>query len=67
MAFNRMGPQIMKYSRASREANEWGRKLDLEEKAMAPRDEFCRCGRHAVEGPRYMKQRSCRICGKFMR
>ena len=47
------------------EADEWTRdKLRADESRWFKERQWCRC-RRPVEGPVYLKHRSCRACGKL--
>ena len=47
------------------ETDEWSRdKLRAEESRWFKERQWCRC-RKPVEGPVYLKHRSCRACGKL--
>lgn len=54
-------------SRITMEAHEWAEKRHLEEDGKALREASqCRCHK-PVHGGTYMRQVSCRICGKLLK
>lgn len=50
---------------ADQQVEEWNRdRLRAEEGRWFKERQWCRC-RRPVEGPSYLKHRSCRVCGKL--